>query len=114
MLCRQFLQHLNKSLDPSDQLRSAMLGIEINKTTIKPKAKTTRKMDPLIARRNGLQLICVLGLMYAHISKQSIRELQVTLQLCTATLTDLDLSYSYIGYFGSLVSEFVFLYFCLL
>jgi hypothetical protein len=62
MLCRSFLQHLNRSLDPVKEKKSS---------------SKQKPVDPLISRRGGLQLLTSLTLSHAHMSKASIQELQV-------------------------------------
>lgn len=68
MLCRQFLQYMNKCLDPESQ---------VSDKTNKTKSTSKKHSDILSSRRRGLQLLTVLGLQNAHLSKYTIQELQV-------------------------------------
>lgn len=51
-------------------------------------------------QKSGIQLLTVLGLVNSTLSRISLKLLEDTLELATATLTDLDLSFSFIGYRG--------------
>lgn len=51
-------------------------------------------------QKSGIQLLTALGLVNSTLSRISLKLLEETLDLATATLTDLDLSFSFIGYRG--------------
>lgn len=70
MLSHGFLKAINKALDP--------FGDDDHQHTTDASTKRAAPKPELSQGRRGLQLISVLGLMYAQLSKQTIKELCVS------------------------------------
>jgi len=101
MRCAHFLKALNAKLEQYATGGEAMELIEKKsskrggaKSSAEPVSTRVRGVE---RRPGGLQLMSVLGLTDAGLSKASIDLLRVTLKLSVASLTDLDLSFSFIG-----------------
>lgn len=92
--CRsqEFLKAFVIHLDPREAMKAkAKAG----------KDKGQQKASYGTGRSEGLQLMQVFGLTHAALTKTSIKSLERILELSSSSLTDLDLSFSYIGYNGA-------------
>ena len=108
MRCADFLRVLNGKLEQSVSGLEAIELAKVDKKKIKVSAvsgknvkhesETASKRVRATERRpNGLQFMSVLGLTDAALSKSSLQLLTSTLKLTVASLTELDISYSYSG-----------------
>jgi hypothetical protein len=109
MRCHEFLRILNLKLE---QYALGINAIEFAEKKLKAKANsktlktssiemTSKRVRPIERRPGGLQLMSVLGLTDACLSKKSIELLATTLKLSISSLTDLDLSFSFTGQLGA-------------
>mmetsp|Transcript_10613 Transcript_10613/g.16084 ORF Transcript_10613/g.16084 Transcript_10613/m.16084 type:complete len:900 (+) Transcript_10613:108-2807(+) len=110
-LCTRFLKHLNYVLGPHDthkRNRNAKSVENISKAqkSKKSAAEPEKEVVPQVHRgaggtAGGPQLMSVLGLSHAALCRESIKQLKVTLDITVGSLTDLDLSHSFIGIRGA-------------
>lgn len=109
MRCHEFLRILNLKLE---QYALGVNAIEFAEKKQKAKANskpsktssiemTSKRIRAIERRPGGLQLMSVLGLTDACLSKKSIESLATTLKLSISSLTDLDLSFSFTGQLGA-------------
>jgi len=110
MRCHEFLRILNLKLE---QYALGINAIEFAEKKQKAKANsktsktsssiemTSKRIRAIERRPGGLQLMSVLGLTDACLSKKSIELLATTLKLSISSLTDLDLSFSFSGQLGA-------------
>ena len=91
MLAADFLRVLNSHLVGSSKKK----GLRAEHKATAGKTKT------------GIQLLSVLGLVHSTLSKPSLKLLEETLRNSVASLTDLDLSFSLLGYRGVEVNKHV-------
>lgn len=108
MRCADFLRVLNGKLEQSVSGLEAIELAKVDKKKmkvstapgkhVKHESETASKRVRATERRpNGLQFMSVLGLTDATLSKSSLQLLTSTLKLTVASLTELDISYSYSG-----------------
>ncbi len=98
MLAADFLRVLNSHLVGSGKKKGKRTDLRVEQKSTVGKTKT------------GIQLLSVLGLVHSTLSRPSLKLLEETLQNSVASLTDLDLSFSLLGYKG--VEVIAFLYQC--
>lgn len=88
------------------QQKTAMCAADflkvLNTQLVGNKKKTSASAAAALVgkQKSGIQLLAVLGLVNSTLSRISLKLLEDTLELACASLTDLDLSFSLIGYRG--------------
>lgn len=113
-----FLTSLCNSINTNNRLaRGKASPTKASKRQAEDKAKRAKEAHsvPVAASpaavetaAKGISKLSVLGLMYSQISKPSLTKLEELLQLNLNTLTDLDLSFSYLGSAGvDVISTFL-------
>ena len=103
-LTAEFLKRLNSAQHCQNQEEEAAglawISETKDKKSKKVKPTSIKGMTALTAGR-GLRNLCALGLRDTKISKQSISLLEQTLLLSSQTLTELDISNSFVGFSGA-------------
>ena len=109
MRCADFLKILNEKLRQVKRSTSTLCLTEKN-TTLRAYQKqynteqaSSARIHTVERRPGGLQAMSVLGLTDACLSRTSIDLLKTTLKISISSLTDLDLSYSFLGSYGAVM-----------
>lgn len=105
----EFLKALNEKLHPSNIAKANQQLPERDKKSVFTQSQSSRskRKDTTFhyGRSIGLQLMAVFALRNSQLSRRSVELLETTLELTSSTLTDLDLSFSYIGFIGAQVLQ---------
>jgi hypothetical protein len=100
MRAAHFLNYLNSFLEKGVEEEEDDAIIH-NSTRTKAVQRVVGGAANRTARINPIKLLRVFAVTLCHLSKRSVSHLEHTLMLSTATLTDLDLSFTYIGFTGA-------------
>ena len=126
MVANEFLRAFNSKLDPASA--PAVVGSKSSKAAAKKSATASAK-GAVLGRLSGLHGMTAFGLTHCHLSKRTVELLavsrpcnlrcmsthimlslllcQTTLTHLAPTLTDLDLSFAYVGFPGAQVRSFL-------